>query len=446
MTTTLLPPDDPQRVQLHDELHARPPSRIHLPALVVSVAVLNKGVTRTDECAHLQKLPGQSGLRLDALQSNFLRLRLDGHTLKWERHTEFTRYSMVQPLPAHALPGAHAPDVLSDLAVDPAWLRAIPGRTVAAIALAMASGSSDDVAGLLATGRDWFGGTNVVASRIGSSGSSGGGPVCAFTDFSLQASGFERMLTIAPQDLSPGRAGRISARLLELETYRLMALRGLPVAKALAPILHDGESALANITASLEDAHSSDQVLLETLITLAARVERATAEHGYRFSATQAYDALVRQRIAELREAPLPGTQMIGEFMQRRLSPAIATVAATAQRLASLSQRIERASALLRTRVDIATEAQNQQLLSKLTRGQELQLRLQGTVEGLSIAAISYYVVSLLLYAGKAAHAAGLPVNAEMAAGALIPLVLWAVWRTTRKIHDRVKQGAATDA
>jgi uncharacterized membrane-anchored protein len=107
-------------------------------------------------------------------------------------------------------------------------------------------------------------------------------------------------------------------------------------------------------------------------------------------------------------------------------------------RLASLSLRVERASALLRTRVDIATESQNQQLLAKLTRGQELQLRLQGTVEGLSIAAISYYVVSLLLYGVKAAKAAGLPVNPEIAVGALIPLVLWAVWRTIRRIHARL--------
>jgi uncharacterized membrane-anchored protein len=124
--------------------------------------------------------------------------------------------------------------------------------------------------------------------------------------------------------------------------------------------------------------------------------------------------------------------------MQRRLDPAIATVAASAMRLASMSLRVERASALLRTRVDIATESQNQQLLAKLTRGQELQLRLQGTVEGLSIAAISYYVVSLLLYGAKAAKAAGVPVNPEIAVGALIPLVLWAVWRTTRRIHARL--------
>jgi uncharacterized membrane-anchored protein len=140
-----------------------------------------------------------------------------------------------------------------------------------------------------------------------------------------------------------------------------------------------------------------------------------------------------------LRETAIPGTQTVGDFMQRRLSPAIATVAATAQRLASLSERVARTSALLRTRVDIATEVQNQQLLEKLTRGQELQLRLQATVEGLSIAAISYYVVSLLLYAGKALKAMGLPINPEMAAGAMIPLVLWASWATIRRIHKKLR-------
>ena len=123
--------------------------------------------------------------------------------------------------------------------------------------------------------------------------------------------------------------------------------------------------------------------------------------------------------------------------MQRRLSPAIATVEATVQRMSYLSARVSRASALLRTRVDILTEAQNQQLLEKLTRGQELQLRLQSTVEGLSIAAISYYVVSLLLYLAKAGKAAGLPIHPELAAGVMIPVVLWVVWRATRRIHDK---------
>jgi uncharacterized membrane-anchored protein len=429
----LLPPDDPLRTELHNEVHARPPARIRLPALVVYVAVLNEGVTREAECAHLRRLPGQSTLQAQDLRANFLRLRLPGFTLKWERHSEFTRYSIVQSLPDSALPGAAEPELLTMLAVGADWLRTIPGRTVAAIKLALAGSDIASPQAALAAGRRWFGERPVAASQTGSSGDA-----YVITDFCLLASGFERMLVIAQPHTSATRAGRISQRLLEIETYRMMALRGLPVAKALAPMLLEAEAVLARVTARLEDAQSSDQELLDTLTSLAARVERATADHGYRFTATQAYEAIVRQRIGELREQAVAGTQTIGEFMQRRLSPAIATVAATAQRLASLSQRIERAGALLRTRVDIAREAQNQQLLAKLTRGQELQLRLQGTVEGLSIAAISYYVVSLLLYTAKAAKAAGLALNPELAAGAAIPLVVWSVWHITRRIHRRL--------
>lgn len=437
-----LPPDDVLRAVLHNEVHARPSARIRLPALIVHVAVLNAGVARDDECAHLRRLPGQNALAVDDLAGNFLRLRLDGCALKWERHTEFTRYSLVQPLPDGAGLDADGPARLDALAVDPGWLRAIPGRTIAAIKLAMVHGALDDPQALVAQAQRWFGAEAVAASLMGRS-SQGRSHSCAVTDFRLRDDGFEHMLVIAPPSTTDTRAGRISQRLLELETYRLMALRGLPAAKSLAPGLNDAEATLATLTEQLEAGRASDQQLLERLVALAARLERATAEHDYRFAATRAYDTLVAQRVAELREAAIPGTQTLGEFLQRRMNPAIATVAATARRLASLSQRVERASALLRTRVDIATEAQNQQLLAKLTRGQQLQLRLQATVEGLSIAAISYYVVSLLLYGAKAAKSAGLPVDPEIAAGALIPLVLWGVWRTTRRIHAKLH--ASTD-
>lgn len=427
-----LPPDDDLRVALHNEVHSRPSARIRLPALIVYVAVLNEGVTRETECEHLRRLPGQHALPLQALNGNFLRLRFDDHTVKWERHTEFTGYVIVQALPPDAGLGARAPALMSQPAVSPDWLRGIPGRTVAAIQLAMVNAELTDAPALMAQAHQWLGLRTLVASQLGN------GHSWALTGFQIGADGFERMLVVAPPaTTTEARAGRIAQRLLELETYRLMALRGLPVAKALGPVLTEAEGELANITARLENKSASDQELLDTLVAMAARVERATAEHAYRFAATRAYDTLVGQRIAELRESPIPGTQKLGEFMQRRLSPAMATVAATAQRLASLSGRIERTSALLRTRVDIATEVQNQQLLEKLTRGQEMQLRLQSTVEGLSIAAISYYVVSLLLYGGKALKGAGVPLNPEIAAGVLIPLVLWAVWRTTRRIHQR---------
>jgi uncharacterized membrane-anchored protein len=429
---SVLPPDDPLRAALHNEVHARPSARIRVPALIVHVSVLNEGVTREMECEHLRRLPGQQALSPEQLNGNFLRLRFGDHTVKWERHTEFTGYVIVQPLPQVALLGSAVPALLSSPAVAPEWLRSIPGRTVAAIQLAMVTGDLSDERALMQQAQTWFGGQTLVASQLGN------GHSWALTEFRIGPDGFERMLVVAPPGTTETRAGRIAQRLLELETYRLMALRGLPVAKALGPMLSQAEAALSDITARLENKSASDQELLDTLVSLAAQVERATAEHNYRFAATRAYDTLVGQRITELREKAIPGTQMLGEFMQRRLSPAMATVAATAQRLASLSERISRASALLRTRVDIATEVQNQQLLEKLTRGQEMQLRLQSTVEGLSIAAISYYVVSLLLYGGKALKATGVPVNPEIATGALIPLVIWAVWRTTRRIHEKI--------
>ena len=441
MLPRALPADDAQRELLHNEVHARPPARIRLPALVVYVAVLNEGVSREDEWAHLRALPGQQDLSLQALSGNFVRLRFATHTLKWERHTEFSRYSIVQALPEEALADGHGDDsdegtheaaLMQSLAVDVAWLAGIPGTTVAAIMMAMVHGDVDDTAAMRTTAAPWFDGRDTLASLMGIRRS------CAMTDFRLRDSGFERLLVISPTNTSEQRVGRISQRLLELETYRLMALRGLPVAKALAPMLGDAEARLAEITARMENKDASDQELLDKLIALAATVERATATHLYRFTATQAYYALVEQRIEQLRETPIPGTKTVGEFVLRRVSPAMATVQATAQRLSSLSQRIERASALLRTRVDIATEAQNQTLLEKLTRGQEMQLRLQTTVEGLSIAAISYYVVSLILYVGKAGKAAGLPVNPELLAGALIPLVLLGIWWGTRQLHKKL--------
>ena len=430
----LLPTNDPQRAELHNEVHARPSARIRMPAFIVLVGVFNEGVSREQEWEHLRRL--QPDLPLQDMQGNFTRLRLPGYTLKWERHTEFTRYSLVQALPEAVALGAQQPELLPHLVVPHDWLATIPGRTFAAIELVMLHGDLSDPHATLEQARAWLGQHTVVASRMGNPAHS-----LVATDFQLRPSGFEPMVVVAPPGTSETRAGRISQRLLELETYRLMALRGLPVAKDVGAKLGQAERELADITAALDHKVSPDHVLLDRLVALAASVEQMTAEHAYRFSATAAYDKLVRERIVELRESPITGTQTIGDFMRRRLSPAMATVAATAQRLTSLSERISRGSALLRTRVDIATEAQNQQLLEKLTKGQELQLRLQSTVEGLSIAAISYYVVSLLLYLGKAGKAAGLPIHPELAAGALIPLVLWAVWRTNRRIHEKLHNG-----
>ncbi len=432
-----LPPDDAQRTRLHNEVHVRPLVAITAPALVVYIAVVNDGISCADECDHLRALPGQAALELGQLKDNFLHLQFQGYSLKWERHTEFTRYSIVQPLPE-----AIGSDQVAAIATPAEWLSKIPGHTIAAIEMVIATcddATFRDHAAAQDAASAWFKTQTIVASSLERSAHT-----LVFTDFALQTNGFERIVVLVPSTTTALQIGRASARLLELETYRMMALQALPTTKLLSPLLTHSENALSEIAAQLENKNATDQSLLDALISLAAVIERATSTHAFRFAATRAYSALVTQRLAELREQPVVGAQTMAEFMSRRLSPAIATVEATAQRLSSLSDRVTRTSALLRTRVDIATEQQNQLLLEKLTRGQALQLRLQSTVEGLSIAAISYYIVSLLFYAAKAVKAAGAPINPEFATGALIPLVLFVVWWTVRRIHNSLKKNQST--
>ena len=439
-----LPSDHIEREPLYSELHARPAANIELPALVLLIAVLNEAVPRSAELAHLQRLPGQAQLSLANLESNFLRLQFDKYSLKWERHSEFTRYSLVMPLPAGTQLDADPEALRSSLGLDAQWLSAIPGHTMTAIDLWMLSVPWDDKSALLNAAKRWMQpqpdspsahSTPVLASLVGRDSHS-----MAVCDFQLRGDGFERMLVMAPASGSHLRAGRVAQRLLEIETYRLMALRGLPAAKLLAPQLAQWEDKLAQLTMDIVNQSLPEEPLLGDLVALAAAVEKAITTHAYRFSATQAYHSIVQQRLSEIREKNIDSTQTLGAFLHRRLDPAMATVNATQRRLTELSQRISRTSALLRTRVDIATEKQNQQLLEKLTRGQQLQLRLQTTVEGLSIAAVSYYAVSLILYAAKALKAAGAPINPEVLTGALIPLAIGAVWFATRRIHRKIMQ------
>jgi magnesium chelatase subunit I len=149
------------------------------------------------------------------------------------------------------------------------------------------------------------------------------------------------------------------------------------------------------------------------------------------------------RRIGELREKRLPGVPTIEEFMARRFRPAVATCATVSQRLHDLSERVAQASALLSTRVDITRERQNQALLASMDRRAKLQLRLQQTVEGLSVAAICYYVAGLVGYGAKGLKAGGLPLDADLLTGLSIPLVAVAVVLAVRRARQRVKADEA---
>lgn len=130
--------------------------------------------------------------------------------------------------------------------------------------------------------------------------------------------------------------------------------------------------------------------------------------------------------------------ETVGGFLARRFVPAVETCAATERRLHHMADRIGQASGLLTTRVGVAREHQNQELLASLEKRARVQLRLQQTVEGLSVMAITYYASGLIAYLAKAAKAAGVHVEPELVVGACLPVVFAAVWLSIRRIHRTV--------
>jgi uncharacterized membrane-anchored protein len=211
------------------------------------------------------------------------------------------------------------------------------------------------------------------------------------------------------------------------------------LARALAPFLAECEAELNAITTALTGASEADEpALLERLTQLEAAIENRIAGNDFRFSAAAAYYGLVQQRIAELRETRIPGQQTFREFIERRLAPAMNTCRAMDRRQESLSARAARANELLATRVDISHERQNQRLLESMDRRASVQLRLQTTVEGLSVAAVTYYAAGLVGYLAKGLKAAGLHVDPELATALSIPLIAVVTALGVVRVHRMV--------
>jgi uncharacterized membrane-anchored protein len=263
----------------------------------------------------------------------------------------------------------------------------------------------------------------------------------AFTDFALHADGFSRMVLVPAHEdgPSPRVVGRVAQQLIELEVYRMAALVGLPVARATAAALGMAERELAELAGAIREAsREQEPELLDRLTRLAGAVESRYAATHSRFSASAAYFELVDQRIRELAETRTPGLQTFGEFMERRLSPARSTCAWVARREDALSERVARVSNLLRTRVEIEQQESTQALLGGMNKRMSLQLKLQRTVEGLSVAAITYYVTGLVSYLAKGAHAIGWPLSADVTAAIAVPVIALGIWWSMRRLHAKV--------
>lgn len=420
--------EHPDRAALHNEIHARPPEPMSVPLAISHVVVLADAATRTASRDHLAGLLRSHHLPLPDASTTHLRTEVGGVWLRWELHTEFVSYTFAKPIPRSSSEGPLAPPADAMQAVPQDWLAAMPGQALVRQHLwALPAGLE---------GAEFVKQMLREDSLTGSVVADGGGEV--FTDFAIHPDGCSRMILLAGA-MTRRRLGRLVQSLLEIETYRMAALLGLPAARQAGPVLAAAERELADLAEAIRTASANEEpILLDRLTRLAGAVESEYARNHSRFSASRAYFELVDRRIHDLSESRTAGLQTIGEFMERRLTPARSTCAWAERRQNALSQRVSRVSNLLRTRVEIEQQESNQKLLATMNERQDLQLKLQSTVEGLSVAAITYYVVGLVFYLAKGAQALGWPLSPETTAGIAVPLVGFGVWWSLKRVTRRL--------
>ncbi len=417
------------RFDLSNEVHARPPEPLEATSNITCLALLTPWPYCENDRSVIEDLTRRYGATPPGQGAKHYSVELSNFRLVWERHTEFTRYTFITKNGAE--------DPFESRAIDAApedWVASLPGETIAAINAVLLRdtyplGEHADISDR------FFSGNAIVGSEIT------GGAAIAFADFRIHKDGFSRYL-IQNRTMSAWHAGRVVQRLLEIETYRTIAMLALPLAQRLSEKASAWESDLSEVTSVMRDASVADEPdLLNRLTSLQSAIEHSYAESQFRFSAADAYYALVQRRIGELREERVKGLQTFGEFTQRRLAPAISTCTSIAKRQHALSERVDRAAQLLSTRVNMSLEHQNQTLLETMNHRADLQMRLQQTVEGISVAAITYYVVGVFGYILAALHKAGLPFDVTIAKGVLAPVVFavaaFGVWRIRRSVEKK---------
>lgn len=413
----------PERPALAEELHSRPHVELSSPCAVSYLAIMTAadGDGLAAAIAELCQRYGAPPPHQDRHHA----ATLGSFRLRWERHTEFVSLSITQE--AETVGFKRPPVEL--LPED--WLAGLDGELIAATHVVVEPAAQQDEPDIAEIERR-FEGQRVVGGKLL------GGSAQVFTAFRNGGDGFGRFY-VRDISMSRGRTGRLVQRLCEIDTYRMMALLGLPMTKAVSPTLNGLERRLVELVAQLGATAdlADEQDLLNDLFAVAQESERLVTESAYRFSATAAYGRLVRDRLADLRETRLEDFQPLGEFLERRFEPAMRTCASVAERQESLSRRIARTADLARTRVDVSLQKQNRALLASMERRARMQLRLQETVEGLSVVAISYYALGIVGYL-----LAGLvPADTlKLVVSATAPVLLAVIWLGLRRWRAKLTE------
>jgi len=418
--------DHPLRYQMANELHARPYPTLSAPCHAIYLAIKNPfdaaNRDREQDRAHLLDLLDRFGATHPPPDATHFFCDLGRFRLKWELHTEFVTYTLFA-------------DGLQERPFDPAafdvfpadWLAGIPGKRLTS-ALIRVEEMPKTTKQVEARIKESF-----VAESIAVSYTLDRSAIVA-GDYRIDRSGHLRFAIFVKSGTGERRIGRTLQRLCEIETYKAMSMLALPKARDLSIQLAKVDVQVSDLVGHIKGLVRSEEDVLRELLEISADLEDQMARSSFRFGATRAYGVIVNERVAALREERFGGRQTFSEFMSRRFDPAMRTVRSAEEHLVSMSGRVMRAADLLRTRVEVERSAQNQALLESMDKRADLQLRLQRTVEGLSVVAISYYAINLVTYGTYPfAKAAGL--DKPMLSAIATPVVLFAVWWIVRRIR-----------
>ncbi len=417
----------PLKEELIEELHARPilsaSSTVQLSHLVLFLPS-----TEEHEIEHLQLLADHHGVPGPEMGKGSYYQSMGDYELRWERHTEFSALTVLR----HALSDVPFTEITLDL-VPKDFLKNLPGEVISITNMEIRPGDTEpaDPAELAPC----FDGHSLIISHLENRFAK------IWTTVRSNADGAMRLL-IYDFGMTHTESGRLIRNLLELTAYRTMTFLALPTSRELIPRITAMEQELAKLTGKLTRLKGidSEKKLLKRLTALSACLELVISENKFRFAATEAYFELTMDRLRELRETAMDHGRTLERFHHRRFIPGFRTCMSVRRRMEDLSHRISRASDLLRTSVDLGLESQNQKVLKSMNKRSQLQLRLQETVEGLSVVAISYYAVSLLGHLLYALPKGLIPYNMHLTIKgiATIPVVLlvwYGIKRMKRKIH-----------
>ncbi|SFI55905.1 DUF3422 family protein [Celeribacter neptunius] len=417
--------DHPRRYELANELHARPFPEVNSNARVAYLAIRASGdAARRDrdlDRAHLLALLDRYGAAHPAPGATHYTGPLGKFRLKWESHTEFVTYTIFAEGVAERAFDKGTFDLFPE-----DWLDEAPGQRITSALLRVET--VEDDAAIVSRIDQWFERESLAVARVLD------GAMVVAGDFRIDEAGHMRFALFPGADCGMRRIGRVVQRLCEIETYKAMSMLGLVQARGVVRDLADIEKELSELMSTLTGpAEVPVEALLDDILGLSTRIETLVTRSNFRFGATGAYEAIVHQRIEVLRESRFQARQLFSEFMMRRYDPAMRTVKAAKGQLESLAERTARAANLLRTKVDVGRQEQNQKLLESMDKRADLQLRLQETVEGLSVVAISYYAVSLVGYLVYP-FLEPLGLSKGLALAMVTPLVVLAVWLGLRRI------------